>query len=252
VITVDIKLDHLENYNDLARRELALLEVLARLTGDVIERRQGELSSHYERAIRDSEVRFQATFENATVGIAHVAPDGRWLRINRALCRITGYSADELVNKSFQDLTHPDDLASELPHVEQMLDGRINNYQMDKRYLRKDGAIVWVKLTVGCVRKSDGSVDYFVKVVEDISEARQAEEELRESEQRFRASLVCSPLPTILFDDREQILDVSQSWLEQSGYSREELHRVVSRRTLLGGPSVTLWEGPGGRPRSSP
>jgi PAS domain S-box-containing protein len=221
---LDVKLDHLENYNDLARRELALLEVLARLTGDLIERRQCELISQFERAIRDSEVRFQATFENATVGIAHVAPDGRWLR--RALCRITGYSADELVNKSFQDITHPDDLASELPYVAQMLDGKINSYQIDKRYLRNNGAIVWVSLTVGCVRKSDGSIDYFVKVVEDISARRGAEEELRESEGRFRASLVGSPLPIALFDDREQILGISQSWLEQSGYSREELRRI--------------------------
>jgi PAS domain S-box-containing protein len=226
VITVDIKLDHLENYNDLARRELALLEVLARLTGDVIERRQCELTSQFERAIRDCETRFQATFENATVGIANVALDGRWLRVNRALCRIVGYSADELVSKSFQDITHPDDLASELPHIEEMLDGKINSYQMDKRYLRKDGPIIWVRLTVGCVRKSDGSVDYFVKVVEDISARRQTEEELRESEGRFRASLVRSPLPIVLFDDREQILGISQSWLEQSGYSREELRRV--------------------------
>jgi PAS domain S-box-containing protein len=200
--------------------------VLARLTGDVIERRQCELSSHFEKAIRDHEARFQATFENATVGIAHVAPDGRWLRVNRVLCRIVGYSADELVSKSFQDITHPDDLASELPHVEEMLDGKINSYQMDKRYLRKDGAIVWVRLTVGCVRKIDGSVDYFVKVAEDISSRRQAEEELRNSEERFRASLVCSPLPIVLFDDREQILGISQSWLDQSGYSREELRRV--------------------------
>jgi PAS domain S-box-containing protein len=226
VITVDVKLDHLENYNDLARRELALLEVLARMTGDVIERRQSELSSHYERATRDCEARFQATFENATVGIANVAPDGRFIKVNRALCRIVGYSADELVTKSFEDITHPDDVASELPYVEEALDGKINSYQMDKRYLRKDGAIVWARLSAGCVRKSDGSADYFVKVAEDISARRQAEEELRESEGRFRASLVRSPLPIVLFDDREQILGISQSWLEQSGYSREELRRV--------------------------
>jgi PAS domain S-box-containing protein len=200
--------------------------VLARLAGDVIERGQSELFSRYEKAIRDYETRFQATFENAAVGIANVAPDGRWLRVNRALCRIVGYPADELVTKSFQDITHPDDLAADLAQVEHIRDGEINSYEIDKRYLRKDGAIVWVRVTVGCVRKSDGSIDYFVSVVEDISARKHAEEELRKSEERFRSSLVHSPLPIALFDDQGQMLAVSQSWLEESGYSREELRRI--------------------------
>jgi PAS domain S-box-containing protein len=200
--------------------------VLARLAADVIERRQSDLSSRYESAIRDSEARFQATFENAAVGIAHVAPDGRWLKVNNALCRMLGYPADELVTKSFQDTTHPDDLASDLSQVEQMLDGKINSYEMDKRYLRKDSAIVWVRLTVGCARKGGGSIDYFIKVVEDISARKRAEEELRKSEERFRSSLLRSPLPIVLFDDQGQILAISQSWLEESGYSKEELRRI--------------------------
>src|SRR5262249_31927024 len=137
--------------------------------------------------------------------------------------------------KSFQDITHPDDLAADLAQVEQMHDGKINSYEMDKRYLRKDGTIVWVRLTVGCVRKSDGSIDYFVSVVEDISARKHAEEELRKSEERFRSSLLRSPLPVILFDDREQILAISKSWLEQSGYSREELRRVEDWTTRAHG-----------------
>jgi PAS domain S-box-containing protein len=177
-------------------------------------------------ALADSEARFRATFENAAVGIAHLAPDLRWLRANEALCRILGYPVDELVTKSLQDITHPDDLAADLAQIERMLDGTIDSYDMDKRYLRKDGAIVWGRLTVGCVRKSDGPIDYFVSVVEDISARKEAEEELRKSEERFRSSVLHSPLPILLFDDREQILAISQSWLEQTGYSREELHRV--------------------------
>src|SRR5215831_2228909 len=98
---------------------------------------------------------------------------------------------------------------------------------MDKRYLRKDGEIVWARLTVGCVRKSDGAIDYFVSVVEDISARKHAEEQLRKSEERFRSSVLRSPLPILLFDDREQILALSQSWLEGSGYSREELRRIA-------------------------
>ncbi len=180
-----------------------------------------------KRALADSEARFRATFENAAVGIAHVAPDGRWLRVNEAVCRTLGYPADELTIKSFQDITHHDDLAVSMTRVEQMRTGKINSYDIDKRYLRKDGAIVWSRLTVSCVRKSDGSIDYFVTVIEDITARKRAEEELRKSEERFKTSILYSPVPTILFNDREQILAISRSWLEAAGgISAAELRRI--------------------------
>jgi PAS domain S-box-containing protein len=175
---------------------------------------------------RNSEARFRATFDTAAVGVAHIAPDGRWLRVNGALCRTLGYLADELLTKSFQDVTYPDDLAADLVQVELMREGKIDSHNVEKRYVRKDGAIIWARNTVSCVRKGDGSIDYFVGVIEDISASKQAEKELRENEERFRSSLLHSPLPMLLFDDREQILAISQSWLEQSGYLREELPRL--------------------------
>ena len=178
------------------------------------------------RALADSEARFRVTFENAPVGIAHVAPDGRFLRVNEAACRIIGYPAAELTTKSFRDVIPPDDLAATAACCELMRDGKIDGYDADKRYLRKDGATVWAKVTVSCVRKSDGSIDYIIAVIEDISARKQAVEELRKSEERFRSSILGSPLPIILFDDQEQILAVSQSWLEKTGYSREELRRL--------------------------
>ncbi len=175
---------------------------------------------------RNSEARLRAAFDNAAAGIAHIGPDGRWVRVNRAFCRILGYPVDELLTKSFHDVTHPDDLAADLAKFELMRDGKIDSYEVEKRDLRKDGAIIWVRKTVGCVRKGDGSIDYLVSVIEDISARKQAEKELRENEERFRSSLLQSPLPISLFDDREQILAISQSWLEQSGYLREELPRL--------------------------
>jgi len=178
------------------------------------------------KSVRDSEARFRATFDSAAVGVAHIGPDGRWLRVNRALCRILGYPADELLTKTFHDLTYPDDLAADLVQVELMREGKIDSYNLEKRYLRKDGAIVWARKTVSCVRRGDGSIDYFVSVIEDISARKQVEKELRENEERFRSSLLHAPLPISLFDDREQILAISQSWLEQSGYLREELPRL--------------------------
>jgi PAS domain S-box-containing protein len=175
---------------------------------------------------RDSLARFRATFDNAAVGIAHVAPDGRLLRVNEVLCRILGYPVDELLPTPLQDIVHPDDLAADLARRELFREGKIASYDAEERYLRKDGAIIWGRKTVGCVRKDDGSIDYLVVMIEDISARKQAEEELRENEERFRSSLLHCPLPILLFDDQEQILAISQSWLEQSGYLREELRRL--------------------------
>src|SRR5262249_49504080 len=110
--------------------------------------------------------------------------------------------------------------------VELVRHGQIESYDAEERFLCKNGAIIWCKKTTGCVRKGDGSIDYFVSVIEDISARKQAETELRENEERFRSSLLQCPLPILLFDDREKILAVSQSWLEQSGYLREELRQL--------------------------
>jgi PAS domain S-box-containing protein len=203
------------------------VEAFCRLVDSAISAKARLADSEVQLGLaRNSEARFRATFDTAAVGVAHMAPDGRWLRVNGALCRILGYPADELLTKSFQDVTYPDDLAADLAQVELMRGGKIDTYNVEKRYVRKDGAIIWAKKTVSCVGKEDGSIDYFVSVIEDISVGKQAEKELRESEERFRSSLLHSPLPILLFDDREQILVISQSWLEQSGYLREELHRV--------------------------
>jgi PAS domain S-box-containing protein len=187
---------------------------------------------------RDSEARFRATFDHAAVGIAHIAADGVWLRVNGTLCRILGYPADELLTKSLQDVTYPDDLAADLARVQLVREGKIDSYEIEKRLLRKDGVIIWSRKTFGCVRKDDGSIDYFISVIEDISARKQAEKELRESEERFRSSLLHSPLPILMFDDREQILVISQSWLEQSGYLREELRRVEDWTTRAYGENA--------------
>jgi PAS domain S-box-containing protein len=130
-------------------------------------------------ALHESEARFRATFENAAVGISHVTPDGRFLRFNKALCRILGWSAGELITKTVQEITYPDDLAVELAQLKQLEDRKVESFSLDKRDRRKDGSIVWLRRTVSCVRRCDGSIDYFVSVVEDISARKRAEEQVR-------------------------------------------------------------------------
>jgi len=127
-------------------------------------------------ALELSRQQFRATFEQAAVGIAHVAPDGRWLNVNRKLCEIVGYARQELLALTFQDITHPDDLNGDLAYVQSLLADEISTYSMDKRYVRADGEIVWVELTVSLVRDDAGSPRYFISVVHDISARRAAEQ----------------------------------------------------------------------------
>ncbi|KVN07976.1 MULTISPECIES: PAS domain S-box protein [unclassified Burkholderia] len=139
-----------------------------------------------ERALRDSEKRFRATFEQAAVGIAHVSPDGRWLRVNQKLCDIVSYTREELLALTFQDITHPDDLDADLAQVRQVLDGQIDTYTMEKRYFRKDHSEVWIELTVALMRDDAGKPSYFISVVADIAERKRAEEALRISREELR------------------------------------------------------------------
>jgi len=136
-----------------------------------------------EATLNASEERFRATFEQAAVGIAHVAPDGTWLRVNQRLCEIVGYTHDELLKTTFQQITHPDDLEADLEQLNLVLTGgHFDTYAMEKRYFRKDGAMVWVNLTVSLVRGSDGTPAYFISIVEDINARKLMEETLRQSE----------------------------------------------------------------------
>lgn len=127
---------------------------------------------------RDSESRFRATFEQAAVGIALVGLDGRWLRVNERLAAIVGYEPPDLARMTFQDITHPEDLQADLSLVQQLLDGQAQHYQMEKRYLRRDGSVVWINLTVALVRDTQGAPDYFISVVEDIDSRKRAEASL--------------------------------------------------------------------------
>jgi PAS domain S-box-containing protein len=165
---------------DYLAKPFTVPELLARVDRLLTDRRRsGE-------QLRQSEVRFEATFEQAAVGIALVAPDGRWLRVNRKLCSIVGYTPEELLAKTFQDITHPDDLDADLDQVRRMLAKEITTYTLEKRYFRKDGGIVWIDLTVALVWKPNDGPDYFISVVEDITARKAAEVALRESEARLR------------------------------------------------------------------
>ncbi len=159
------------------------LQLIAQVFANALARK------YADRALRESEEVNRATFEQAAVGIAHVGIDGRWLRVNDKLCAIVGYSREELLRCTFQDITHPDDLEIDLDYVHQVLSGEIKTYSMEKRYIRKDRSLVWINLTVSLVRSARGDPRHFISVVEDITDRRRAEDAFRASEARLEAGV---------------------------------------------------------------
>jgi two-component system cell cycle sensor histidine kinase/response regulator CckA len=138
-----------------------------------------------EEALRQSEEQFRSAFSFAAIGMALVATDGRFLRVNDALCELVGYQQHELLAMTFQDITHPDELEADLDYVRRILDGEIRTYQMEKRYLHRTGREVWVLLSVSLVRAGDGSPLHFISQIQDITERRHQQEELARSEARL-------------------------------------------------------------------
>src|SRR5262249_7897795 len=141
-----------------------------------------------EEALRESEERFRGTFENAAVGIAHADPAGRWLRVNQKYCEIVGYPREELLQRTFQDITHPDDLATNLEVWAALKRGESPNFSLEKRNLRKDGSLVWVEVFTSLQRDAAGEAAYAITIVQAISERKRMEGELRQAKEAAEAA----------------------------------------------------------------
>lgn len=164
--------DELDTLTDLA--ELVSKEFQQREVAKIARRQLDRANA----AIEVSEARFRSIFERAGVGIALVAPNGEWISINDALCEIVGYRHEELARLTFQDITYPDDLDKDLNFRQQLVSGAIDRYQLEKRYRRKNGDIVWVSLSVTKQVSANNKLDYFVGIVTDIQARHAAETSL--------------------------------------------------------------------------
>ncbi|BDA68310.1 hypothetical protein CAL7716_024760 [Calothrix sp. PCC 7716] len=151
-------------------------------------------------ALRQSEERFRVIFEAAAVGISHTDIDGRILRTNPKFCQIVGYEASELLSMRFQDITHAGDLLLELSLQQKLLKLEQTSYHMEKRYIRCDGTLVWIKLSASVICDSNGKPIELIKVIEDISDRKNAELALRRSEERYR-SLVAATSQIVCISD---------------------------------------------------
>jgi diguanylate cyclase (GGDEF)-like protein/PAS domain S-box-containing protein len=134
---------------------------------------------HAEEARRHAQERFELVFEQAPIGMALLTPEGRWVRVNRALLAITGYNSEELLSKSLEEVTHPDDLSLDIEHMRQLLAGEIGDYQIEKRYFHARGHVISATLSVSLVRDREGQPLHFIAQIQDITERKLMEERLR-------------------------------------------------------------------------
>jgi PAS domain S-box-containing protein len=190
------------------------------LAGEQMARRQLEAAM---AQLRESEERFRLTIDEAPIGMALLALDGTFVRVNRVLCEITGYASEELTALKFQDITPADDLGTDVALSEQLARGEIPRYQLEKRYLRKDASLVDIMLSGSVLRGRDNAPLYYIAQIEDISERKRAERALRLSEAKFSGIVSIAADAIISVDTNQRILVFNEGAEQIFGYSKQEM-----------------------------
>jgi len=176
-----------------------------------------------EEELRVSEEAFRGNFENAAVGMAIISPSGKWLKVNHKICEIVGYTKDEMMQLTFQDITHPEDLNNDLRLLNQVIKGKRDHYQMEKRYFHKKGHILHIILAVSAVKDTEGKILYFISQIIDISKRIIQEEELKYQKNLLASFYNLSPIGIALNDYHTgQFIDVNEKLIEPTGYTKEE------------------------------
>lgn len=204
--------------------------LLAGYTIDITDRKKAEL------AIKESEKRFRNYFELPLVGRAITSPEKGWVEVNDKLCEILGYSKEELAKKTWAEMTYPEDLAPDLEKFNRVVSGEIDDYTLEKRFIHKDGHIVYTNLSVQAVRNADRSLNYIIALLFDITDRKLAEKELvkkMEELQQFRSAVDNASDHIIITDSNAKIVYANSGAEKVTGYSIKEL--VGSTPALWGG-----------------
>jgi PAS domain S-box-containing protein len=176
-----------------------------------------------EQALIEHNRRLAVTYEHATVGIAETDAEGRRMRVNATACAITGRSREELAGGSIFDVMHPEDRDEDLRQYRCLVAGEIDRYSIEKRIVRKDGAVIWASVMCSAVRDGDGRFLYGVRIFQDITEAKRAADALAESEQRLAATYEHAGIAISEVDAQGRLLRVNETTCVITGYAREEL-----------------------------
>lgn len=176
--------------------------------------------------LKISNLKYEQTFKTAQIGIAHVGLDGSWLDVNDYLCKLIGYSKDEFLKLTFQDITYADDLDKDLAYIRKLLDKKLDSYHFEKRYIRKDGNIIWVNLSVILLRDSSDKPLYFISIIQDISQIKLLMLELESKKNELENVIRFAPNPIMLYDEEGTILLVNEAFEEITGYTIKEIATI--------------------------
>lgn len=207
-------------YNSILLDEDGKLLSLFSLVLDLTDRYQAQF------ALKESEERFRAIFEQAAVGMSICDLNGRFFRVNQKLCEIVGYSREELLQRTFKDITVVRDRPENEQHIKQLLNHQLPNYSMEKRYISKTGDIIWVNVMVSLMRNGKNQPNYFIYVVEDITSRKRAEIALMSSEERFRVIFEQAAVGIFKRDTSGNFLQVNQRFCQIVGYTEPELLKL--------------------------
>ena len=187
------------------------------------------------RALQESEARFRGAFHSSSVGMALTALDGTFVQVNDRLAEMLGYETDELARLSVRDITHPDDIELDLRYAVELREGVRDSYSREKRYVAKDGTIVWGELTVSVVRDYNGEPTHVVSHVQDITDRKEAN-------LLFGAIFERSILPKVILDDTRRIVDANGAATELVGLARDDVLGLTIDDLLPGSPVARLWQ----------
>jgi PAS domain S-box-containing protein len=241
-----------DEISHLFRHFTAIASTINRETGV---RRQAE------HALRESEERFRSAMHHSPIGMALISTEARFLEVNPALCAILGYSREELLATTFQALTHPDDLNTDTNAMTRMLNREIDTFRRVKRYFHKDGRVLWALLNSSLVTDEDGQARYFVSQVQDITESRRADEELRRVNRSLRTISNCNQVLVHAMDESSLLHQLCEVIVRDGGYrmawvglADSEAENVVHPVAHAGFEDgylerlSTSWSGEGGGP----
>jgi diguanylate cyclase (GGDEF)-like protein/PAS domain S-box-containing protein len=223
IVRPDGEIRYVHGRRDVRRAPDGTVTHLFGTTQDVTEQRLAEI------ARREAQELFETAFSQAPIGMALIGLDGRWMKVNRAVCTITGWPESDLLRRTFQDITHPADLEADLAQVQRLLAGEITGYQIEKRYLTRNGSHIWALLSVSLARDAQGQPRHFISQIEDISQRKRAEERLREAEadarlQRDHATAIIGAMHEgYAFTVDGEIKAVNDALCALTGFTHEQL-----------------------------
>ncbi|MEJ2394088.1 MAG: PAS domain S-box protein [Candidatus Thiodiazotropha sp.] len=163
---------------------------------------------------------YDQIFNHAAIGIARVGMDGRWLEVNDKLCEIVGYSRNELLESTFQEITHPDDLEADERLMQCFREGEDNTYSIDKRYLHKSGHTVWVRVTVSLIRDESNHPEHFVAIIDDITELHRARSKIAEQKELLQKIIDTVPMRIFWKDKDLRYLGCNPAFAHDSGRAK--------------------------------